>query len=223
MSALGNVYRLTLVRLFDTKMVPLVNATDLVAATQYKIVTPGTTNFTLVGASDSLVGTVFTASGAGTGTGTATLAANNATLAGYKMLYEYNQNAIDNGEAYRNFAQGWPSGWTYIGQNTMQIYPTPDIAYNFEVTASYVPTGEIDVIPLPEEAEEAIVAGALAFILMQPGAGQNISLAKDREVLHNREMDFLKANAILGQSGRPRATGRTLATRAIRAYDNRWQ
>ena len=49
-----------------------VNATDLVNGTEYTITTAGDTDFTLVGALDSVVGTVFTASGAGTGTGTAT-------------------------------------------------------------------------------------------------------------------------------------------------------
>ena len=52
---------------------------------------------------------------------------------------------------------------------------------------------------------------------------RSLSLAKDREILYNREIDFLKANALLGQSGRPRATGKALATRAIRIWDNRWQ
>lgn len=144
-------------------------------------------------------------------------------LSAYKVLYPYNQTLIDAQESYRNYAQGWPTGWTYKGSNTIEIFPTPDIVYTFEVTASYVPTAEITTIPLPQEAEDAIVAWAQSFLLMQPGAGQNLALAKDREILHNRELDFLRASALLGQSGRPRATGRTFATRAIRMYDNRWQ
>ena len=39
--------------------------------TEYRILTTGTTNFTLIGAANSTPGTVFTATGAGTGTGTA--------------------------------------------------------------------------------------------------------------------------------------------------------
>jgi len=46
-------------------------ATALVNGTEYKILTTGTTDFTLVGAGDSNPGTVFTATGAGLGTGTA--------------------------------------------------------------------------------------------------------------------------------------------------------
>ena len=51
-------------------------ATALVNGTEYKILTTGTTDFTLVGAANSNPGTVFTASGAGTGTGTAVATAN---------------------------------------------------------------------------------------------------------------------------------------------------
>jgi len=46
-------------------------ATALVNGTEYKILTTGDTDFTLVGATDSNPGTVFTATGAGLGTGTA--------------------------------------------------------------------------------------------------------------------------------------------------------
>lgn len=47
-------------------------AGSFVTGTVYKITTAGTTNFTLVGAANSNVGTVFAATGAGSGTGTAT-------------------------------------------------------------------------------------------------------------------------------------------------------
>lgn len=144
-------------------------------------------------------------------------------LNAYKVLYEYNATVIDSRETFRNYATGFPSGWDYRGNGSLEIFPTPDKAYTLEVTVSYIPSVEVDTIPLPEEAEEAIIAGAQAFILMQPGAGQNLALSKDREIIHNRELDFLKASALLGQSGRPRASGRTLASRAIRMWDNRWQ
>jgi hypothetical protein len=46
-----------------------VNAGNLVTGTSYTIVTAGTTDFTLVGASSNSTGTTFTATGPGTGTG----------------------------------------------------------------------------------------------------------------------------------------------------------
>lgn len=48
-----------------------VAATALVAGRTYVIVSPGTTNFTLIGAANNTIGTSFIATGAGTGTGTA--------------------------------------------------------------------------------------------------------------------------------------------------------
>ena len=46
-------------------------AGSFVIGNVYKILTVGTTNFTLIGAASNTVGTIFTATGAGTGTGTA--------------------------------------------------------------------------------------------------------------------------------------------------------
>lgn len=47
----------------------VVMATDLVPGEMYQIAAPGTTNFTLVGASNNAVGNMFTSSGTATGTG----------------------------------------------------------------------------------------------------------------------------------------------------------
>jgi hypothetical protein len=52
--------------------IPIVTAGAFVTATTYRILTVGSTDFTLIGASANTVGTVFTATGAGSGTGTAT-------------------------------------------------------------------------------------------------------------------------------------------------------
>ena len=56
---------------------PAHDAVNLLASTEYKIVTVGTTDFTLIGAADNNVGTVFTATGSGTGSGTAVLTSGN--------------------------------------------------------------------------------------------------------------------------------------------------
>lgn len=49
----------------------VVNAGNFTAGVKYTIVTPGTTNFVLIGSANNNVGTTFTATGAGAGTGTA--------------------------------------------------------------------------------------------------------------------------------------------------------
>jgi hypothetical protein len=46
--------------------------TPFIVSTEYTILVPGTTDFTLIGAADSVIGTVFTATGIGAGDGTAT-------------------------------------------------------------------------------------------------------------------------------------------------------
>jgi len=51
----------------------IVTAGYFVVGAEYRILVAGTTNFTLIGAANSNVGTKFTATGIGTGTGTATL------------------------------------------------------------------------------------------------------------------------------------------------------
>jgi len=51
---------------------PSVTAGSFATSTKYRILTIGSTNFTLIGASANTVGVVFTATGAGVGTGTAT-------------------------------------------------------------------------------------------------------------------------------------------------------
>ena len=48
-----------------------ITAGAFVVGNTYRIVTAGTTDFTLIGAADSAVGTIFTATGVGVGTGTA--------------------------------------------------------------------------------------------------------------------------------------------------------
>jgi len=48
-----------------------VTAGDFVIGESYKILTVGNTDFTLIGATDNNIGTIFTATGIGTGTGTA--------------------------------------------------------------------------------------------------------------------------------------------------------
>lgn len=55
---------------FLKRITTIIVAGALVVGTTYKIVTVGTTNFTLVGAAANVVGTTFVATGAGAGTGT---------------------------------------------------------------------------------------------------------------------------------------------------------
>lgn len=66
-----------------------VTAGSLVTGVQYRIVTVGTTDFTLVGAASNTVGLIFTATGAGTGTGTVNTTASTAT---FQATYNSDRN-----------------------------------------------------------------------------------------------------------------------------------
>jgi hypothetical protein len=94
---------------------PSVTAGSFVTGTTYRILTVGSTDFTLIGASANTVGVVFTATGAGAGTGTA-------TASGIISYYgtddtEYFMDAADYivddksepGRIVLAYGQSWPS------------------------------------------------------------------------------------------------------------------
>lgn len=70
-----------------------VAAGNFVTGTTYTIVTLGSTNFTLIGASSNTVGVTFTATGAGTGTGTASESA--AGVTNPRIVFEITNAFID--------------------------------------------------------------------------------------------------------------------------------
>lgn len=67
----------------------------------YIIVSAGTTNFTLIGAANSNVGTQFTATGVGTGNGTAAPVSNYNTAIGYQSMYLQNNGNLNTGLGYQ--------------------------------------------------------------------------------------------------------------------------
>ena len=72
--AIGTAYTITSTGTTDFTLIGAgdsVTSGAFVDGTVYTIITPGTTDFTLIGAADSNVGTTFTATDVGTGTGTA--------------------------------------------------------------------------------------------------------------------------------------------------------
>lgn len=95
---------------------PAVTAGSFVTSTVYRILTVGTTDFTLIGASANTVGVVFTATGAGSGTGTA-------TASGIVKYYDTDDTVayIDGGDyfvdiksqyggrVHLNYGKSWPS------------------------------------------------------------------------------------------------------------------
>ena len=73
---------------YENKLLSPASAGAFVIGTVYTILTVGTTDFTLIGAANNNIGTIFTATGVGTGSGTATYNSNNAIIeqsAGYEI------------------------------------------------------------------------------------------------------------------------------------------
>lgn len=86
-------------------------AGSFVIGTEYTILVPGTTDFTLIGAANSTAGTVFTATGVGTGTGTAK---SKAVLVDFKLVAD----SVNNNKWFLQFADNATSAvahtFTYI-------------------------------------------------------------------------------------------------------------
>ena len=68
--------------LLPTTVALIPTAGAFLVGTKYRIVTAGSTDFTLIGAADSNVGTVFTATGVGVGSGTASVELDGAKVKG---------------------------------------------------------------------------------------------------------------------------------------------
>ena len=141
-----------------------ITAGSFVIGTKYKIVTAGTTDFTLIGAADSNVDTIFKATGVGAGTGTATdtvtlqsllttLQANAAIKAANVIVDVVGTGAasklffckIDGGELNVNFASGHAALGFTTGTNTVAAVTGYDVYANGKITAS-VPGSSITTV-----------------------------------------------------------------------------
>jgi hypothetical protein len=92
----------------------LTRAGDFVVGRQYEILTVGTTDFTAIGATDNIVGTVFTASNFGLGTGTAVLT-NASDYANALIILEANKEFLAS-EAVAYMQQFYPT-YAFIGES----------------------------------------------------------------------------------------------------------
>jgi hypothetical protein len=106
----------------------------------YTIATAGTTNFTLVGAANSSVGTVFQATGVGAGTGTATLG--NATPLAPISDQEYYYARANCGYAPTR-PQFYMRGAT---DNSITLYPQPNLVGAVVMTISRMPAAAEDLV-----------------------------------------------------------------------------
>ena len=117
---------------------PTITAGSFVVGASYIITSVGTTNFMLIGAVSSSVGTVFTATGAGTGTGTATL--NHQSVAdGYNASYNnlsgHNTTSIGFAALFANTAYynvtGVGANTAVTGSNQVQLGDSATTTYAY--------------------------------------------------------------------------------------------
>jgi len=145
----------------------------------------------------------------------------------YRNLGEGNYVDINNKMTKPESIRGVPTVWAY-NQFDQSVYFYPSVSNQqlgcrIKVLVSVVPTGEIEEIPLPPEAEEAVYYGTLAEALILPGPAGNPQLAKNYEMKFNFEMSNLKAVAIMGQSGKLTVIPRPLGgRRRIRFNSIQW-
>jgi len=109
----------------------LETAGSFVVDTKYEIDVPGTTDFTLIGAADSVAGTVFTATGVGTGTGTAIHRGTEITY--YSVKYRVVEGMSSVEDIYSNFR------WEHYADLDKRIDPsTSNIIDMYVLSADYV-------------------------------------------------------------------------------------
>lgn len=130
------------VRALETHEDDVISAGSFVIGETYTIVSAGTTDFTLLGAADSTVGTTFVSTGVGVGTGTARAYTYKVFMFDIKM--KTGKNFADAKSIYTNATSFMCDLIQTAGKTTIQkpessslIYELPDYAVNTVFGASY--------------------------------------------------------------------------------------
>jgi hypothetical protein len=151
---------------------------------QYKIVAVGTTDFTLIGASSNIVGTIFTATGAGTGTGTASIvwiAFSGVTdLMATPSVYGFSGTVGFNAGSYGMYGVGLDPAipatllnktfeLTYVDSNTYTITLPDANAGSFSTGRTYIITsvGTTDFTAIGAASNTV----GVSFVATGPGSG----------------------------------------------------
>jgi len=166
---------------------PAYAATALVNGQTYRIVTVGSTDFTLIGASANTVGTIFTATGPGTGTGTAILNAGN--MPGRLVFSTTADGASTPTERMRITSAG------NVGINV-----TPSGAYKLEVVGNIYINGDTRLKSTYPIVDNVYSIGTASFrwAVVYAGTGTiNTSDAKLKQDIENLEQAELNVAAAI--------------------------
>lgn len=208
-------------------------AGSFVVGVTYTIKLTGTTDFTLIGAANSNVGTVFTASGAGAGTGRATPNSDNSVAVGYLALSTSRTGNNNTGVGFRsllnvtsgsnNSAYGLNTGLTLTtgSQNTLvgatadtgaALSNTTALGYGATATAdNQVKLGNASVTEVTTAGKLQILSGTAVPAGGTAGAGLRFSSTANLGVFFGSGVPTLAAAQ---GSLYMRTDGSTTSTRA---------
>ena len=107
---------------------------------------------------------------------------------------------IDNTIYRPQGGRSWPTTFAQEG-NSIFWYSPPQFDTMVQITLSYVPTGEITTIPLPVDAEDVIVDGAIATIFRLPGEGKDFKMSEFYDIKFKKGLTKMRAMGLYGYSG----------------------
>lgn len=139
----------------------------------------------------------------------------------YHTITQNNKPFMDQWQNIPQEAKNFPSYWTQEG-NTIFFYTRPYSDLAIEITLSYIPVGEFDTIPLPTEAEDVIVDGAVETLASLPGTNFSQMLATARGIKFQKGLASLRAIGEFGYGGSPYWTPGNFSGRIIRLTSGRW-
>jgi hypothetical protein len=147
---------------------PTLTAGSFVIGNKYTILTVGDTDFTLIGAADSVVGTIFTATGVGAGTGTATESID------FDILYSQTRHITGSADVVQ-------ATDVNIGTATGTDYPEFRYGTANENIQYWVPSEHINGVD-PTASEADILSGAADVILTPKQLSTNKGLTYERPI-----------------------------------------
>jgi hypothetical protein len=85
----------------------------------------------------------------------------------------------------------------------VDLYPMQGYDTAIEFLYAAIPVGDISdvVLNLPNEAQDAIIAGTLSEILAFPGQNQNLQYSEVQREIYERLKGSLRAIGVLGMGG----------------------
>ena len=139
----------------------------------------------------------------------------------YHTITEQNKPFMDQWQNIPQEAKNFPNYWSQDG-NTIYFYPRPFSDSAIEIRLSYIPVGEFDTIPLPTEAEDVIVDGAVETLASLPGVNYSQLLANSRGIKFQKGLASLRSVGEFGYGGSPMWTPDNFSGRQIRLTSGRW-